>query len=102
MADPLKATAFSASDLLNIPPRPRRRDAPVEHDRTAVHVRGERLHDIWWQGRQWAVTAYGLECRDGTYVVPADQLARGMGSAEGDAFLIHVSRKIWVDTDDLI
>ena len=26
-----------------------------------VANRAEPLHEIWWQGRQWAVTAYVLE-----------------------------------------
>ena len=30
----------------------------------AVRNRAEALSETWWQGRQWAVTAYGLECRD--------------------------------------
>ena len=39
--------------------------------RNEVKVRGEALDPILWQGEQWAVTTYGLECRDGTYVVQA-------------------------------
>jgi hypothetical protein len=25
-----------------------------------VRVRGEQLSEIWWRGRQWAVTQYGI------------------------------------------
>jgi hypothetical protein len=35
----------------------------IKHDEAEIKVSGEDLHEIWWQGRQWAVTAYGIECR---------------------------------------
>jgi hypothetical protein len=38
----------------------------VEMDTTSVACRGEALREIWWRGRQWAVTSYGIECLDGT------------------------------------
>ncbi len=38
---------------------------PIAYDKTDVKLRGEPLDEVWWQGRQWAVTAHGLEARDG-------------------------------------
>jgi hypothetical protein len=57
---------------------------------------------VWWRGRQWAVTAYGLERLDGTYAVEASRLTEGMGPDRDRTFLAHVSRKAWCDTDDLV
>jgi hypothetical protein len=39
-----------------------------------VPLRSEELDEVWWQGRQWAVTRFGLECRDGTYTIAANRL----------------------------
>ena len=39
----------------------------IEINIEAVANRGEPLSEIWWQGRQWTVTSYGLEARDGRY-----------------------------------
>jgi hypothetical protein len=39
---------------------------PIIINDTPVRVRGDALTQIWWQGKQWAVTQYGIECRDGT------------------------------------
>lgn len=49
----------------------------IKHDTTHVERRGEVLDEVWWQGRQWAVTSYGIERRDGTYAIEADRLAQG-------------------------
>lgn len=48
----------------------------IKHDTTHVERRGEVLDEVWWQGRQWAVTSYGIERRDGLYVIEADRLAQ--------------------------
>ena len=42
--------------------------------RSEVHNKGEALDFVLWQGEQWSVTIYGLECRDGTYHVSAKDL----------------------------
>jgi hypothetical protein len=68
----------------------------IATDKDPVTVRGEPLGEIWWQGRQWAVTAYGLECRDGTYVIDKKRLLE-----DADYGLVrHVGTKSWVDVDD--
>jgi hypothetical protein len=61
-------------DLDNIPPRERRRRCYVAQDYTEVQVLGEGLAEVWWRGRQWAVTAYGLEALDGRYAIEASRL----------------------------
>ncbi len=40
----------------------------------AVPCLGEPLHPILWHGRQWAVTTFGIEARDGTYAISKDRL----------------------------
>lgn len=29
---------------------------------------------IYWQGKQWAVTAFGIEARDGSYPIKSDRI----------------------------
>jgi len=60
-----------------------------------VLVRGEDLDPILWQGEQWAVTEYGIECRDGTYVIEA---ARGYN--ELNPWAEHLKYKNWVNIAD--
>ena len=77
--------------------------------RDPMHVNrafGEDLEEIWWQGRQWAVTSWGIEKRDGTYEIQAKRLwERGLyGSAPKGpapwAWPDHMSEKNWVDIHD--
>jgi hypothetical protein len=64
-----------------------------------VKVRGERLSKpIHWQGRQWAVTPYGVECRDGNYHIEAERIWEG--DDEYGGWVIHMSKKAWVDLED--
>jgi hypothetical protein len=53
---------------------------PIIINDTPVRVRGDALTQIWWQGKQWAFTQYGIECRDGTYTVPANELTYDLDS----------------------
>jgi len=40
-----------------------------------VHCRGEALSEpIFWIGHKWAVTAFGIEHRDGTYPIAKERL----------------------------
>ena len=79
--------------------------------REAVKCNGEILDDILWQGRQWAVTTYGLECRDGRYHVEVSQFFHG-GDSRGShikdlkqrshfCWMLHMFDKCWVDQVDL-
>ncbi len=78
--------------------------------RNHVHCRGEALSQILWQGTQWAVTTYGLECRDGTYHVPIQNLfgyvhvPKGRKKTKQDVMVFwfeHLSGKNWCDEDDI-
>lgn len=78
--------------------------------RNKVHCQGESLSDIIWQGKQWAVTVYGLERRDGTYHVPVENFfnfpptPKGRKKEKQDVFLHwfrHLGEKYWCDEDDI-
>lgn len=58
---------------------------------------GERLHPIIWKGRQWAVTTYGIECRNGLYHIQKHRIRE---SNNGHGWVDHMSEKTWVDIDD--
>jgi len=74
----------------------------IEMDAGTVTVRGEDLHEVWWQGRQWAVTSYGVECRDGTYAIEASRLYERRYHAEQIAWSwpLHMADKVWCDIHD--
>ncbi|UHC17113.1 hypothetical protein LRS73_04140 [Methylobacterium currus] len=60
------------------------------------HDLGEPVH---WQGRQWAVTAYGIEALDGMYHVPFSEIP---GADDGPApWLEALRRRYGTDRDDL-
>lgn len=87
---------LTVKDLENIPPRPRRGVNRIETDDQPVRVRGDALDEIWWRGKQWAVTAYGIERLDGTYVVEASRLAENPDYP----WPMHMAAKEWVDIDE--
>jgi hypothetical protein len=72
----------------------------IEHDATLVKNRGEKLNEIWWQGRQWAVTSHGIECRDGTYVIAKARLREEHTNQHPYSWIAHLSEKSWIDLDD--
>jgi hypothetical protein len=76
-----------------------RLDPPPQYEAgNPVHCRGEALSPpIYWQGRQWAVTAYGLECRDGTYVIERNRLWE---NEERYGWVRHMAGKTWADIAD--
>jgi hypothetical protein len=78
-------------------PRPRRGVARIELSREPVHVRGEELGEVWWRGHQWAVTAHGIECLDGTYPIAAHRL---LDERDGAYNWPEQAGKIWVDVDE--
>ena len=49
---------------------------------------------MWWHGRQWAVTEYGIERLDGTYVIEAKWLTENI---ETYGWPGHMRGKDWVD-----
>lgn len=66
-----------------------------------MSARSNLSKKIWWRGRQWAVTAYGIECLDGTYAIDAKRLGmmRTPSQAEWPA---HMAEKEWVDMEDFM
>ena len=63
-----------------------------------VRCRGEGLSQpIYWQGRQWSVTAYGIECRDGTYVIEKERIWE---NEERYGWVMHLRSKEWCDLED--
>lgn len=62
-----------------------------------VRNRGERLSRVFWKGRQWAATKYGVECRDGTYAIAR---ARLWEEDDVHGWIMHMSGKHWVDLED--
>jgi hypothetical protein len=72
----------------------RRCDAPPKYlSGNYVRQVGQRLHAIKWQGRQWSVTSFGIEKRDGCYAIPFDRL-------EALNWISHLAGKIWIDLPD--
>ena len=73
-------------------------DAPPQYvARNRIHCRGERLSKLLWRGRQWAVTSYGIECRDGTYAIAKDRLWE---NDKKYGWVRHMTGKAWVDLPD--
>jgi hypothetical protein len=73
---------------------------PYLHDSSPVEATAEILGPILWQGRQWAVTSFGLEARDGRYPISARHLSE---LAPGELGLIaNMSIKPWVDLPDFV
>lgn len=73
---------------------------PYLHDSSPVETEAEILGPILWQGRQWAVTSYGLEARDGRYPINARNL---LELAPGEHGLIrHMASKLWIDLPDFV
>jgi hypothetical protein len=93
--DELKCVQLTPIAREDMPPRPRRGIPRVAIDETPVRVREGELGQIWWRGKQWAVTDYGLECLDGRYFLEASRLLDG-----GCPWPLHVGQKKWVDPDE--
>jgi hypothetical protein len=87
-------------DPAKIPPRERPWSLPIEMDNTPVKSRAEPLHPVWWRGRQWAVTEYGIEALDGRYVIEASRLTEDIEIYGG--WPAHIGKKIWVDVPDFV
>ena len=65
---------------------------------TPVEVKGEALSTpIYWTGRQWAVTRYGIERRDGRYHIAGDRVWE---ARNGHGWLEHMEEKPRVDLED--
>ena len=77
----------------DIPPRRTVAELIAESRVGDVPLRGEPLTPpIIWLGRQWAVTGYGVERRDGNRHVSVDDLEQDWEA--------HYARKTWIDMPD--
>jgi hypothetical protein len=85
---------------------------PQTRSEVKIHAMGEPLDLILWQGKQWAVTEYGLEKRDGTYHVPAAEFYKNVDPLRFPktkdlrqiaylSWFHHLTEKNWVDELDI-
>ena len=73
-------------------------EPPAYESKTEVRVTGEALaHPVHWTGKQWAVTAHGIEARDGRYSIAGQ---RAWEETLGHGWIEHMSEKDWVDLHD--
>jgi hypothetical protein len=89
ICDPVVALIQHAATNLDAPPR--------YHATNVVVCLSGKLSRIIWQGEQWAVTAYGIEARDGTYTITKHRLWEDEGH---HGWVEHMSGKGWVDLID--
>ena len=82
-----KALTIKARDL----------DSPWGPQSSNRVKRRGRPPKIIWQGRQWAATKYGVECRDGRYPI---ERARLWEEDEVHSWVMHMAGKGWVDLED--
>lgn len=76
------------------------RQSPFPSETNEVRCRGEALHQALWLGKQWAVTTYGIECRDGCYAIQSHRLlSKRIGTDKYD-WPLHMDEKEWVDMAD--
>jgi hypothetical protein len=100
----LKPARFLATDEpwdpSKLPPRRYRDGKPIESRQTPDEPRTSHLDTVWWLGKQWAVTSYGIEQLDGTYVIEAHRLAEGLEREHPHGWPAQVTGKTWCDPDD--
>lgn len=77
----------------------RRTDEPPAYvSDTVVEAVGEHLHEpIHWTGRQWAVTDFGVEARNGTYSISKRRL---WNEEDEWGWVRQVSTRGWIDMAD--
>lgn len=82
-----------------IPPRRREPAFPIGG---APERCASDLGALWWVGRQWAVTADGLEALDGRYFIAKDRLGETRRGSTGDipTWPPQIGEKDWSDVDD--
>ena len=67
------------------------------------HRAAHRVHEgglskpVYWRGRQWAVTSYGVECRERDYWIEKKRLWE---DEESFGWVRHMAEKNWVDIAD--
>ena len=73
----------------------------IKYSEKHAQTYDDDLHEVWWQGRQWAVTAYGIEARDGSYPIEAKRIGEKRGKSMSD-WVPHMAEKDWVDLPDFV
>jgi hypothetical protein len=67
----------------------------------AVRCTGEPLNAVWWQGKQWVVTSYVIEARNGNYCIEASRLGETRPGTESlPDWPMHMADKSWIDIHD--
>lgn len=59
----------------------------------------ELTEPVHWQGRQWAVTGYGIEALDGMYHVPFSDIPNDEAARPG--WLNNLCQRYGTDSNDL-
>jgi hypothetical protein len=79
--------------------RARDTDAPPSAESTnSVRVTGEALSEpIYWTGKEWAVTSFGVEARDGTYPIAKERIWE---NENVHGWVRQIAEKEWRDVDD--
>lgn len=76
------------------------KDGPTYTSDSEVRVLGEALAEpVYWTGREWAVTSFGIEARSGQYPIAKNCLWE-----EEDTYgwVRHMDEKGWVDMPDFV
>jgi hypothetical protein len=66
-------------------------------DNSEVFVQGDAPEEILWRGKQWAVTAAGIEALDGTYFIHKGRL---LEDAEEWPWVRQMAEKNWCDLEE--
>jgi hypothetical protein len=73
-------------------------DPPAYTSKNDVKCLGEALSKpVYWTGRQWAVTKYGVQARDGKYSIAGGRLWE---EEDQYGWIRHMDEKGWVDMGD--
>lgn len=75
-------------------------EGPAYTSTSEVRVLGDALAEpVYWTGRQWAVTSFGIEARDGKYIIAKDRLWE---DEESYGWVRHMADKNWADVPDFV
>ena len=75
----------------------------IEYSKPEVErVSDDITKPVLWSGRQWAVTAEGLECWDGQYFITKERLLHFDPEHPDFEWPDQVCSKRWVDVDDFL
>jgi len=58
---------------------------------------GDRLVKVYWKGRQWAATRFGVQARDGSYSIDRKRLWE---DEDQYGWIMHMAEKDWVNLED--